>query len=304
MTSTPIAAEQPQILVIGESLIDIVKYPSGQTERVVGGSPANVARGLSRLGEQVGFLTHIATDDDGKRILGQLSDDGVQVLPASFTASATPTATAILRGDGSVDYEFATTWRLPAVADIPIGDLLHIGSYSAFLPFGSEQIDEQVDRTRRAGRIITFDPNIRPALLGSRRRTAARFRELAEQATLVKLSDEDGHWLYPRLTSTELVQRLLKSGPRIVAITRGAEGAIIATPDVAVHVPAVQAHVIDAVGAGDSFMAALVQSVFRSDLCKISGEDLERFGRRSAAAAAMTVGRRGADLPWMNELVL
>ena len=140
-----------------------------------------------------------------------------------------------------------------------------------------------------------------------RRRDADRMwartvtEEIASRSDVVKLSDEDADWLYPSTTVDEVVDRFLVLGARIVALSRGARGAVLASPDARVSVEPRPARVRDTVGAGDTFMAALIASLVDGRLGG-DAESLRAAGVGAAAAAAITVGRVGADLPTRAEL--
>jgi fructokinase len=291
-----------EILVAGESLIDVVIDESGNETRVPGGSPCSVALGLSRLGERVGLLTYLANDSDGLRIVRHLTADGVRILPESLGARRTPAAMATVNRGGHVHYDFYVEWSLPPVTEHTVPALLHIGSYSAFLEPGCLRIDELIERARNQGSLISFDPNIRPQLLPSAQLARSRFRQLVEQADVVKLSDEDARWIYPDAHPDQVLRDLANAGPRLVALTCGARGSLLATPDLTIDLAAMPAKVIDTVGAGDSYMAALIQSALHCDLGNLSPQTLHWIGARSAASAAVTVSRRGADLPWSADL--
>lgn len=291
-----------EILVVGESLIDVVIDESGNEARVPGGSPCSVALGLSRLGERVGLLTYLANDSDGLLIVRHLTADGVSVLPECLGARRTPSAIATVNRGGHVQYDFYVEWSLPPVTELMVPALLHIGSYSAFLEPGCLRIDELIERARKQGSVISFDPNIRPQLLASAHLARSRFRQLVEQADIVKLSDEDARWMYPRADPDQVLRDLANAGPRLVALTCGARGSLLATPDLTIEVAAIPAKVTDTVGAGDSYMAALIQSALHCDLGNLSPQTLHWIGAHCAASAAVTVSRRGADLPWSADL--
>ena len=302
----------PDILVVGEALIDIVGHADGSEERVPGGSPANVALGLGRLGIRTAFLSHLARDVDGASIQRRLAGSGIDVLPASFSAERTPTALVELDGDGDghASYSFAVTWELPPAAEIALPGALHVGSYSAFLVPGAEQVLALASGARAAGKLVTLDPNIRPALIDDPEHVRARFEELAGLADVVKLSDEDASWLYPGDTIEETLDRILGLGAQLAAITRGRAGAVLATRAGRAEVSAPETRAIDTIGAGDSFMAALIAAVLPVDDAPgtagppraLGNAELAEIGGLCAAAAALTVSRRGADLPTRSEL--
>ena len=288
-----------QVLVVGEALVDIVER-DGETVEHVGGSPANVALGLGRRGLAVGLLTQLADDVRGRAIVEHLTASGVEVLPESMTAAATSTARALIGADGQAEYEFDIEWSALPDPRGPAPRVLHAGSIAAFLAPGAESVRQMLSRS--TAQEITFDPNIRPALLGAHATVFDDYEATARLASVVKMSDQDAAWLYPGATVDQVVDRVLELGPRLVAITSGAEGAIIASPAHRARIPAVRVDVVDTIGAGDTFMSSLVSSVLAHGSAGLGLSDLRRIGASAVRAAAITVSRAGADLPWRSEL--
>lgn len=288
------------VLVVGEALIDVVTAADGTSQEFVGGSPANVALGLGRLGIPVRFHTALGADERAARITRHLASSGVAVEPSSTCLPSTSVAIARIAADGDARYEFDIDWRLPEVPRLGDERVVHVGSIACFVEPGASRVREAVDSfADRAA--ITFDPNIRPAITGDRD-TARRVSErLASRCAIVKLSDEDAAWLYPAAAIDEVIARLLAVGAVTVAVTLGGEGAIIASADARVRVSARTVHPVDTVGAGDTFMATLVSALANGRVGR-SAESLAAVGEEAVTAAAITVSRRGADLPTRAEL--
>jgi fructokinase len=149
---------------------------------------------------------------------------------------------------------------------------------------------------------LPFDPNVRSAIIGAHEVAFPRFEAMARLATVVKMSDEDAAWLYPGASPDEVLEAVLALGPRLAAITLGSEGAIIVNSGHRVFVPAVPVTAVDTIGAGDTFMSSLVHAVLDGGSTGLDRPALERIGGDAVAAAALTVSRPGADLPWADEL--
>ncbi|MBO3662816.1 carbohydrate kinase family protein [Microbacterium stercoris] len=286
------------VLVIGEALVDIVVSAEGRTEHP-GGSPANVALGLGRRGRDVALLTRLGRDPHASRIVRHLERSGVTVLAESFTSAPTSTALATLHGDGSARYEFDIEWDLPPVPPHVEPALLHTGSLGAFLEPGASKLLRYLEETPAAA--ISFDPNIRPDLIRDHSAAVEQFEAIAERSTIVKLSDEDAGWLYPDLSIREALGRIRAIGPRLVAATLGADGALLRSASESVDVPGVLTPIADTIGAGDTFMTSLIDD-YLTYQGELDTERLSLLGVRAATAAAITVSRPGADLPWAREL--
>lgn len=288
-----------QILVIGEALVDIVDH-GGQTREHPGGSPANVALGLGRRGLNPVLLTRLGRDARASRIARHLERSGVAILAESFSDRPTSVARATLTDDGAALYDFDIFWELPDVELSVRPHVVHAGSLAIFLEPGRSGVVSQIERLNP--RILTLDPNVRPELLGDPFTARPLFEQVAAEATVVKLSDEDAHWLYPGLSLSEVIARVAAGGTRLVVITLGADGAVLAAGGERVEVPAVNVPVVDTIGAGDTFMSSLIADYIDVHANELTTSILRKLGRRAASAAAITVSRAGADLPWADEV--
>lgn len=288
-----------EVLVLGEALVDIVETADGVTEHV-GGSPANVAVGVARLGVPVRLVTRLGRDERGERIARHVRDAGVEVAEASWTDASTDTARARIRSDGSAEYEFDVAGVVPPVA-LDGAALVHTGSIALFLDPGGETCLAALEAAR-GDAIVTVDPNIRPALVGARETALARFARAAAAADLVKLSDEDAEWLWPGDDAPTVLETIARLGAAVVVMTRGGDGAIGRAPDgTVVEVAGVPVVVADTIGAGDSFMASLIATLVDRGV-PTDSEALVRALRIAARAAAITVSRPGANPPTRAEL--
>lgn len=292
-------------LVIGEALIDIVERDGVTTGEHVGGSPLNVAIGLGRLGRAVDFLTHIGRDERGKRITEYVEASGVQLVSGSTDAKRTPTALAHLDATGAATYEFDIEWSLSGTAEVGPPLVAHTGSIAAFLDPGCLATAALLDAYRPSA-TISYDPNVRPALIDDHDHAVNRISRMVEKADVVKASDEDLHWIDPDRSPEQVAETWLALGPSIVAVTKGGQGAFAICAAGAVVVEAQPVDVVDTVGAGDSFMTGLIDALWSLDLlgaerrgalAAIDPATLESVLRAATLASALTVTKAGADLP-------
>jgi fructokinase len=296
-----------EVLVVGEALIDIVHRADGTADEVPGGSPANVAIALGRLGRAPRLLTRLGDDERGRRIARWLEESGVAV--AAAPSGRTSTATATLGLDGGASYDFAIEWDVDAAA-AGAPDVLHVGSIATLLEPGADAVSALVDRLHGAA-LVTYDPNIRPSLVAEPEEARRRVAELVSRADVVKASDEDVAWLHPGEDPEAVARRWASSGPALVVVTAGAEGAIAAAGERVLRTASVRTDVVDTVGAGDTFMGALIDGLIEA---RAAGRDARRAIEsldddalvavlaRCARAAAITVSRPGADPPRRAEL--
>jgi fructokinase len=282
--------------------MDIISTPSGTKEHP-GGSPANVALGLARLGARTSFLTALGPDARGEAIAARLDTAGVTVMAESWCLPTTSTAAAEIDDDGSARYTFDVSWQLRDEIQLPLAHHLHLGSIAAFVSPGADQAEELLLRLRPEA-TVSFDPNIRPALVGDPAVARKRFERIASMADLVKLSDEDAEFLYPGHSPGDVVKAMAELGP-ISAVTRGGDGSLLLSAGDVVEVEPVQTVVVDTVGAGDSYMSALLWALLeagRPRLEPLDDAELAAAGRFAARAAALTVSRAGAEPPTLREL--
>jgi fructokinase len=299
--ATGIPAAAPEVIVVGEALMDVVASPGGTVEHP-GGSPSNVAYGLGLLGIRTALLTSIGDDGRGRAIEAHLQRAGVALLPGSRTPGRTATATATLAADGSASYDFDIRWELPPVAPASLPKVLHTGSIATFLAPGAAAVRTLLEQAHR-NCLVTYDPNVRPALLGSQAEARTIFEDLVPLTDVVKLSDEDAHWLYPNLPVADAATRILELGAGLAVVTRGSAGSLLATPEVQLLVPAIRSAVADTIGAGDSYMAALIYGLLARGSDGLAPAVLETLGRTASKAAAITVRRPGANPPTVAELL-
>lgn len=302
-----------RLLVIGEALVDIVSDGSGETSEHVGGSPANVAVGLARLDHPVDFACCLGHDTRGGRIADHLRRHGVTLLPESFGDAPTSTAVATLDEDGAASYAFDLHWDLPTVA-LPSGTgHLHTGSIGTVLSPGDASVREAMVAVREHG-TVSYDPNVRPGIMGSLEAVRERVEDLVGLSDVVKASSDDLDLLYAGLSPEQVMARWVGLGASLAVVTLGADGVLfrVASEQESGRRPTLATRVVDTVGAGDSFMAGLVSGLVvagllgdaqaRDRLRAATLEDVRPAVDRGLATSAATVGRSGAYAPSLDEL--
>lgn len=304
------------ITVVGESLVDvIVREGSDEPALHPGGSPANVAVALSRLGQRAALVTQIGTDDYGALLRGYLESNGVRLVLAGPTTAPTSRAIARLDVTGTATYQFELNWNVRDVRLAEDSAHLHVGSLGVVLAPGGEQVQRLVESVSRRGDVVTsYDPNVRASVTPDSRRSAVIAERMAALAHIVKMSDEDLAFLFPGVAPGQLAARLL--GPKadatqLLVVTLGPRGAVVATRNSSFSAAAIPVAVVDTVGAGDAFMAGLLAGLAEFNLLSrealaesatSDGNVLHRVIDQAMAAAALTCARPGADPPTAQEL--
>jgi fructokinase len=314
---TPDAA----IVVGGEALVDLVPAAGQQGALVplvpcLGGGPYNTAVAAGRLGAPVAFLSRVSTDGFGDAVVDRLRDSGVRTGLVQRGPEPTTLAVVTLAGDGSARYAFhvqGTADRL--VADpgpLPDGvDIVALGTLSLLLEPGASVYETVLRRESARGRLTVLDPNIRAGLVDDPAGYRARFASWLPDVGVLKVSEDDARWLGelpPGGDVAPLVADWLAAGVAAVVLTRGAAGLTAVTADLRVDVPAAQARVVDTIGAGDTVHAAVLARLHEQgvrsagDVAKLDREAWADSLEFAARAAAVTVGRAGAQPPFRGEL--
>lgn len=307
------------LVVLGEVVVDLLEQSDGDLRPVPGGSPANVALALARLGDHVELMARFGGDALGDRCERHVRDNGVGLAYAVRADQPSTLALVTLDELGHARYGFWTEgtsdwqWTAAELAATPTdAAALHTGSLASWLPPSAAPVLDLLHRTRAAdATTVSYDPNVRAALMGTPDQGRAAVEGAVAAAHVVKASDEDVAWLYPGTGLTEVAARWLGLGADLVVVTRGADGPLGITADAVVDRAAPGVRVSDTVGAGDTFTAGLLHGLAARDalgagpsarLRALSADALGDVLHTAAAAAALTCTRPGCDPPTAAEL--
>ncbi|MBW0158896.1 carbohydrate kinase family protein [Sedimentimonas flavescens] len=307
------------ILCCGEALIDMIPAHTAEGGNAFaphsGGAVFNTAIALGRLGADVGMLTGLSTDLFGAQLASALAASGVDASQVIYSDRLTTLAFVQLR-EGHASYTFYdenSAGRMIAPEDLPSlpdrVDALFFGGISLACEPGAEAYAALLER-EGATRAVMIDPNIRPGFIRDEAAFRARLDRMFARADIVKVSDEDLHWLIPGPGGLAEKAVLLQAhGPALVLVTRGGEGAMAWTADgTEVSIAANKVAVVDTVGAGDTFNAGVLDRLASFGLLSKAGvrgvgpEALRTALAFGARVAGITVSRAGANPPWREEL--
>lgn len=294
------------ILVAGEALVDV--FADGGARP--GGSPFNVAIGLARLGSPVALATRISGDAHGRLLRRALERDGVDLRYLRPSPRPTPTATVRLEESGPPAYVFTGLPDLEVNAPEPIdADLIcfHTGSYGIVSRRSSAGLLDAFANAR-PGVLRSLDPNIRLSMEPSAERWRESVAAFAAHADLLKVSEEDVRALWGPAADVDAIARgWLSERCALVALTRGERGASLFVRDGGrIDSPAFPAALVDTVGAGDAFQAALLAGLAQRPPRALEGLDrdaLQKLLDMAVKAGALACARAGADPPTRSELV-
>src|SRR5947208_8400691 len=306
------------LLSCGDALIDFLPVTSldgrDAAVPVVGGSCLNIAVGMARLGAPAGFVGGVSTDLFGRIIADHALMSQVDLRYA--TRSAHQTTLAFVRHIGGEPqyafYDEATASRNWTYrrGSIPFDEIeaIHVGSTTLANDQGAAEALAMIEDAGGAT-TISFDPNCRPNLVRDRARYVDRMDGFAAAADIVRMSDVDFEFLYGGGDCEERAKSLMAAGTSLVVVTRGIKGARAwhrAAGPVKVEAPTTD--VVDTIGAGDSFQAALlfalraIGRIERGALAQMNSEQLGRALSFASTCAAFTCGRAGADPPRQSDV--
>lgn len=306
------------ILSCGEALIDMLPRTATSGEAAfapyAGGAVFNTAIALGRLGGASGFLSGVSTDMLGEILADTLTASKVDTR--YLARSGRPTTVAFVKlVDGQATYAFydeGTAGRMLSEAELPaLGDdvkALFVGGIS-LVNDPAASTYEALQARECATRVTMIDPNIRPGFIaGKEAAYRARIERMIARADIVKLSDEDLHWLMGAGDVVALARSIIGKGPKMVFITEGAEGARAITATQNRFVAAQKVTVVDTVGAGDTFNAGVLcaldeaGALTKARLTAVTDAELDAALTLGTRSAAITVSRAGANPPWRSEL--
>jgi fructokinase len=313
------------ITVCGELVVDLIPVSAGagsgappQYTAFPGGNALNVAVAAARLGNVVHLMSRVGAGPFGTLLRTHAARNGVATDAMIPAAEPVSLAVVELRDDGSAGYSFHTSgaadwqWTREELDRAWPADtrIVHIGSISSWTPPGSAQIADLVGRIRASGgALVSFDPNVRASLIEDEKAVRAQIDELRRTADIVKVSAEDLEWLEPGADPDEAAVRWAGEGPALVVVTDGGGPLRAARPGRPLlrrQPPSVT--VVDTVGAGDSFAAALFSGLVRTGtlhhdaLVGLPDDELVPLLDDAALVAALACTRPGADPPTAAEL--
>ena len=305
-------------VVSGEALMDVFGGADSahglMLDARIGGSPLNVAIGLARLAQPVAFFGAVSTGFLGQRLMRALHDEGVATEAVARLDAPTTLGLVGLDEQGVPSYAFYghdcadRLLPLAALQAVPsAARAFHFGSYAMVVEPVAATQRALVERVHRRS-LVAYDPNIRLNVEPDIHRWRDALQWMLPRTHLLKVSEEDLGLLYPGRTSTELAREWLAQGVGCVVVTHGSEGASAWRTGEQLRVDPVAVTVVDTVGAGDTFQAALLAGLAERGaaspqaLRDMASARLQQVLEFAARASALTCSRRGADLPRRNEL--
>ncbi len=306
--------------MFGEVLCDLFAHrvgePLASTAAFVplqGGAPANVAVQLARLGVPTTLVTAVGSDPLGARLTASLADDGVDTS-CVFVRRERRTGVTLVEVDPDGERRFfgfrensadlslgRDDVSRPAVQRaVASAAIVHTGTVSLRSPSARQATTALQQAARKAGALVSLDVNLRPGMFPSLATLLRLARGAVTRVDVVKATRDEAAQLLElapprrrggavaRAYDDALVDGLLALGPRLALLTLDEHGAIVATRGARARVPAPRVQVVDATGAGDGFVGAVLAELAAARLDRRAADDLDA----RALAALGTVGCR------------
>ena len=302
----------PDIMSIGEMLVDFtaVQDENDKSESVCykqnpGGAPANVAVMASRLGVSSGFIGKMGLDMFGKYLRDTLDAEGVEtkgvILDKDFS-----TTLAFVRKNSDGERDFVFYRKNSADLNLSYSEvnlklidsckLLHFGALLLTSEPSKSAVINTVEYAKQQGKIISYDPNWRERLWESKEAAIKAMRSVLMYADVVKVSEAELQIITDSANLLPAIAKLLGYGVKVVCITQGAKGCIIATKHGIERLPTFKVETVDTLGAGDSFLGAFLSRLVLSgkSMDEIEMEDLREFATYANACGALSSTKVGA----------
>ncbi|WP_312226793.1 aminoimidazole riboside kinase [Pseudescherichia sp.] len=286
-----------KIWALGDAVIDLLPQGEMQYTACAGGAPVNVVVGAARLGCECGFIGRTGDDPFGHFLRDTLAEQGVNTQHMQFDPyHRTSTVLVSLGDEGDRSFtflvdrsadQFLTADNLPAFGS----DILHFCSLALVATPCRETLVRAISYIKQRDGLLSFDINLRPQMWPDAQEMLDTVRHFAQQADILKLSQEELYWL-AGTTQHEKALGILRGYPsRLKVVTCGSDGAIVLWQDRLVQVSAFRVESLDTTGAGDAFMAGLLASLAQGNALQDGGQLKQAITQASACGALATTAK-------------
>ena len=313
MTSSPI--KQNNFLVLGRAGLDLYADPpgteaenAGMFSSALGGSAANIAAGITRLGGKASLVSAVSDDAVGRYIINQLKRYDIGAEHVAITGGETRTSLAVVETrskncqsviyrNGAADFQIDDE-HVRAISFEHFGALIVTGTCLAVEPSRNATF-LAIERARRAGLILILDVDYRPYSWISAEDAATIYSKAASLFDIVIGNDEEFTVMTHGGDGLAYARKLAATTADIVVYKMGEKGSVTYCKSESFETGIFSVAALKPTGAGDSFMAAFVTGL-------ASGSDLQTCVRRGSAAAAIVVTKVGCApaMPTTAELEL
>lgn len=306
------------IAAFGEFLIDFTYTANTETGQKLfaqnpGGAPANVLVCGNKLGTKNAFIGKVGNDMHGRFLKETIDKEGIDTRGLILDDNYFTTLAFVdLNEHGERSFSFArkpgadtqmqsSEMNLDVIEDCKI---FHVGSLSLTDSPSKEATFYGIEKAKAAGAIISYDPNYRASLWVSEE--AAKEEMVKIVPDIMKISDEETNLLTPHQEPDKAALELLNRGSKVVIVTLGGEGALLAMNGVTKVISGFKSDVVDTTGAGDSFWGAILHQVAVSGIAleEITMETMSEYIYYANAVASLCIEKAGAipAMPTVEEV--
>ena len=304
------------VAVVGEGVIDRFVAPDGSTD-VIGGSPLNTAVALRRAGVEAHWWGRMSSGPEGSALIEYAQSNNVDGVGIHTVDQSATIVTIRLDQNGVPTYGFHLEgaadwgWSESELDGLQNYSIVQVGSLATVIEPGSTALLRKLQTLANSPTkpLISYDPNARPSAFPREhdaQHVRGRVAQFVQISDLIKVSDEDLVWLHPGIDPHVSAATWSTQGPSLVVMTRGEAGAIAFREGMPISsIPGVKTHVVDTVGAGDTFMAWLLRGIVRDHHNRLPTEisSISVLLEQAASAAAITCSRAGCNPPLYLEVL-
>ncbi|MCH4071512.1 MAG: carbohydrate kinase [Pseudoramibacter sp.] len=306
------------VTALGEALIDFVavdKSESGAAlfEQNPGGAPLNVLAAIDRLCGSTAFIGKVGDDLQGRFIRDVMENLAIETKGLVLDPDYTTTMTFVsLDDDGERHFSFARkpgadTQLKKEEVDFDLirnSKIFHFGSLSLTDEPAREATLCAVDEARKAGVLVSYDPNYRAPLWPDVETAKAQIRMPVPKVDIMKISEEECELLTDKKRPEDAAEVLLSQGVRCVFVTLGADGAMVKTKDFSAFAPAMNVYAVDTTGAGDAFWGAILYQIANQGLDSLNPDNSKRILRFANIVGGLCVEKRGgvSSMPSITDI--
>lgn len=279
----PIPPGDLDVLVIGETLIDFISEEETDSLRyatlfrkVAGGSPANIASNVAKLGGQAAIISKTGIGAFGQFLKAELHRAGVRTEYLVMDHRVHTSIIFVSRTKGTPDFEPFRDgdFRLEAseISEEAIAraKVVHASMWPLSREPARSAVEKAFQLAQAQGKLISLDPNYSPRIWPDFREALQVIRHMMGYATLTKPSLDDAQRLFGEgKTPADYIALFHEMGPRVVVLTMGGDGIILSAAGEQSFIPAQPVQIVDATGAGDAFWAGFLVAL-------LDGNSLER----------------------------
>lgn len=296
------------VLTVGELLIDMISSEYGDDfecdtyNRYFGGSPANIAMNVKKLGIKSIVASAVGSDSLGKFLISRVNDSGIdtgciQQVDYStsmvlITKSKNTPVPIFYRG---ADYHMAYTKKIEEA--IKSSNIVHFSCWPISRLPVRKTMETVIEAARQNDTLVCFDPNYHPMIWEKGENGIEYVKSIISKADIVKPSEDDAERLFGKDTNENQIAKFLKLGAKLVVMTLGSEGAIASNGEETIKFKTMASEIVDTTGAGDAFWSGFYAAI-------VKGFTIREALNLGFAVSAYKLKHMGAvvELPKLEEI--